>query len=154
MAGARGAHPDLYVYLFFLLAFVLVGYRQVSAVLRANLLIPALLALAVCSALWSVSPIITLQMCIQVGLCTLFACYLSARMTSETLMNLLMFVGVIAAALSILFALFLPSYAVTDGNTGAWQGICSQKNGFGMSMAFLLTPVFFTDKYGRLRKMI
>jgi exopolysaccharide production protein ExoQ len=154
MAGARGAHPDLYVYLFFLVGFVLVGYRQVWAVLRANLIIPALLALAVCSALWSVSPIITLQMWIQVGLCTLFACYLSARMTSERLMSLMMFFGVVAAALSLLFALVLPRYAITDGATGAWQGICSQKNALGTSMAFLLTPVFFTDKYGIGRKLL
>lgn len=154
MAGARGAHPDLYVYLFFLLGFVLVGHRQVWAALKANLLIPALLALAVCSALWSKAPIITLQMCIQVGLCTLFACYLSARMTSERLMSLMMFFGVIAAGLSILFALVLPRYGITAGSTGAWQGITSQKNALGTDMAFLLTPVFFTDKYGRGRKLL
>jgi exopolysaccharide production protein ExoQ len=154
MAGQRGAHYYLYVDLLFLLAFVLGGYRQVWSVLRRNLLVPAILSLAVCSALWSPSPTITLQMCIQVGLCTLFACYLSARYTTDRLMQLLIFMGVIAALLNVLFALALPRYGIFQGYAGgAWQGICSHKNTLGISMAFLLTPVFFTGAYDRNRKI-
>jgi exopolysaccharide production protein ExoQ len=154
MAGQRGAHYYLYVDLLFLLAFVLAGYRQVWTVLRRNLLVPAILSLAVCSALWSPSPTITLQMCIQVGLCTLFACYLSARYTTDRLMQLLIFMGVIAALLNVLFALALPRYGIFQGYAGgAWQGICSHKNTLGISMAFLLTPVFFTGAYDRNRKI-
>ena len=155
MGAARGSHYTLYVYLLFLLGFVLVGYRQVWVVVKRNLLIPAMLALAVCSALWSGSPVITLQMCIQVGLCTLFACYLSARCTTERLMQLLIFMGVAAALLSILFALVLPTYGIFQGYAGgAWQGICDHKNTLGISMAFLLSPVFFTKAYSRGRKLI
>jgi exopolysaccharide production protein ExoQ len=153
MAGARGAHYYLYVDLLSLLGFVLAGYRQVWTVLRRNLLVPGILSLAVCSALWSPSPTITLQMCIEVGLCTLFACYLSARYTTDRLMQLLIFMGVIAALLNVLFALALPRYGIFQGYAGgAWQGICSHKNTLGISMAFLLTPVFFTDAYDRNRK--
>jgi exopolysaccharide production protein ExoQ len=116
--------------------------------------VPAILSLAVCSALWSPSPTITLQMCIQVGLCTLFACYLSARYTTDRLMQLLIFMGVIAALLNVLFALALPRYGIFQGYSGeAWQGICSHKNTLGISMAFLLTPVFFTGAYDRNRKI-
>jgi len=154
IGGGGGSHYYLYVNLLFLLGFVLVGYRLVWAVLRRNPLIPAMLVLAACSVLWSVSPTITVNSCIEVCLCTLFACYLSARLTAERLMSLLMFVGWIAAVLSILFATFLPAYGITDGANGEWVGICSQKNELGVSMAFLLTPVFFTNSYGRGRKLI
>jgi exopolysaccharide production protein ExoQ len=155
MAGARGAHPQLYVYVFILFAFVVAGHRQVWAALKSNPLIVAMLALAVCSASWSDSPVITLQMCAQVGLCTLFACYLSTRFTSERLMDLLIFMGVVSAVLSVIFVFALPGYGIFQGyEGGAWQGICPHKNTFGVSMAFLLSPVFFTNSYGRTRKWL
>ncbi len=153
--GARGSHYYLYVYLLFLLGFVLAGHRQIWAVLKENLIVPAMLALAVCSAAWSVSPMITVQMCIQVGLCTLFACYLSARYSSERLMQFLIFMGVVSALLSILFVFALPAYGTFQGyGKGAWQGITNHKNSLGISMAFLLTPVFFTNAYGRGRRIL
>jgi exopolysaccharide production protein ExoQ len=155
MGGARGSHLLLYVNLLSLLGFVLAGYKQVLTALRKNPLIPAMLTLAVCSALWSVSAQITLQMSVGAGLCTLFACYLSARYTAERLMQLLIFMGVASGVLSIFFALALPAYGLFQGyGGGAWQGICDHKNTLGISMAFLLTPVFFTDAYGRGRKLI
>ncbi len=114
-----------------------------------------MLGLAVCSALWSASPQITIQMSIQVGICAFFACYLSTRFTTEHLMQLLIFMGVASALLSIFFALALPAYGVFQGyKGGAWQGICDHKNTLGISMAFLLTPVFFTSAYGRGRKLL
>jgi exopolysaccharide production protein ExoQ len=149
-----GSRYGIYVVLLFLFGFVVAGYREVWAVLRRNPLIIAMLGLAVCSLLWTVSTTITINACIQVGLCTLFACYLSERMTTERLMDLLIFIGSIAAVLSVLFALFLPSYGISDGPKGEWLGICSQKNELGTSMAYLLTPVFFTNSYSRSRKLI
>ena len=155
MAGPRGSHLPLVVHILFLLGFVLVGHLQVWSVLKKNLLIMAMLALAACSALWSASPTITLQMCVEVGLCTLFGCYLSARYRTERFMQLLIFMGVVSALLSILFALALPSYGIFQGyGGGAWEGISKHKNGLGVGMAFLLTPVFFTNYYGRWRKLL
>jgi exopolysaccharide production protein ExoQ len=154
VAGGRGAHYYLYVNLLFLFGFVLAGHRQILAVLKKNMLIVAMLALGVCSALWSASPKITLQMCIEVGLCTFFGCFLATRYTTERLMRLLMFMGAIAALLSIFFALALPNYGVFQGYAGhAWQGICNHKNTLGISMAFLLTPALFSQSYGRGRRL-
>jgi exopolysaccharide production protein ExoQ len=155
MGGARDSHLALYVNLLFLLAFVSAGYKQVLATLKENPFIPTMLALAACSALWSTSAQITLQMSIEVGLCALFACYLSARYTAERLMQLLIFMGVVSGLLSIFFALALPAYGIFQGYAGgAWQGICDHKNTLGISMVFLLTPIFFTDAYSRWRKLI
>jgi exopolysaccharide production protein ExoQ len=155
MGGPGGSHSTLIVNLLFLLGFGLAGYRQALGTLKRNPLIPAMFALAVCSALWSASPQITIQMSIQTGLCAFFACYLSSRFTTEHLMQLLIFMGVASAFLSIFFALALPGYGVFQGyEGGAWQGICDHKNTLGISMAFLLTPVFFTSAYGRGRKLL
>jgi exopolysaccharide production protein ExoQ len=152
--GAGSAHVYWYIYLLSLLGFVLAGHRMVWQVIKRNPLIFAILALAVCSALWSSSPQITLQMSIQVGLCTLFACYLSARYTSERLMQLLIFMGVASSFLTILFVFALPGYGLFQGHAGAWQGICDHKNTLGLSMAFLVSPVFFVNSYSRGRRLL
>lgn len=155
MAGARGSHLHLYVYMLFLLGFVLAGHRRVWATVKNNLVVLAMLIVAACSAFWSVAPVITLQMTIQVGLCTLFACYISSRYTIERLMQLFVFMGVASALLSILFVIALPAYGVFQGYAGgAWQGITNQKNTLGLSMAFLLTPIFFMNSHSRNRRIL
>jgi O-antigen ligase len=155
MGGPRDSHLYLRVYYLFLLGFVLAGHAQVWAVVKNNLLVIAMLALAACSALWSTSPVITLEMTVQVGLCTLFACYLSGHYTTERLMELFIFVGVVSALLSILFVIALPSYGVFQGyEGGAWQGITNQKNALGVNMGFLLTPILFTKAHSRSRKLV
>ena len=154
MAGARASHNYIYVNLALLFGFVFAGHSQIWDTLKKNRLIIVSLVLAVCSAMWSASPTITLQMCVEVGLCTLFACYLSTRYTTERLMELVVFMGVASALLSILFALALPSYGIFQGYSGgAWQGICTSKNTLGITMAYLLTPVFFTTSYSRGRRL-
>lgn len=154
MSGARASHNYIYVNLVMLAGFVFAGHRQIWDTLRANKLILASLMLAVCSAAWSASPVITVQMCIQVGLCTLLACYLTTRYTTERFMELLILMGVIAAFMSTFFAVAMPSYGIFQGYAGgAWQGICPSKNALGISMAYLLTPVFFTRSYGRGRRL-
>jgi exopolysaccharide production protein ExoQ len=151
--GASSSHMFQYVYLAILLGFVVSGYRQVLSVLKKNPLICAILGFALCSTLWSSAPNLTIQMCLKVSLCSLFACYLSARYTTERLMRLMVFMGVPAALLSILFAVALPSYGIFQGYSGgAWQGICQHKNALGVSMAFLLSPIFFTTAYTRVAK--
>jgi O-antigen ligase len=70
-------------------------------------------------------------------------------------MQLLIFMGVASAFLSILFVLGLPGYGIFQGYAGGgWQGICDHKNTLGLSMAFLLSPVFFTSSYSRGQKLI
>jgi exopolysaccharide production protein ExoQ len=150
----RGSRVWLYLQLFIFFSFVMVGYRQVLDVVKKNLAIPLMLGLAVVSARWSASTQITLQMCIEAGLCTLFACYLSARYTTERLMQLMIFMGVTAGVLDIVFAVMMPAYGIFQGYGGnAWQGICNHKNTLGISSVFLLSPVFFTESYGRWRKV-
>jgi O-antigen ligase len=154
MAGGRASHNYIYVNLVLLAGIVFAGHRQIGDTLRVNKLIIASLALAMCSAAWSASPVITLQMFIQVGLCTLLACYLGTRYTTERFMELLILMGVIAAFMSVFLAVAMPSYGIFQGYSGgAWQGVCPSKNALGISMAYLLSPVFFTRSYGPGRRL-
>jgi exopolysaccharide production protein ExoQ len=155
MAGPAGSHNYVYVQLFFLLGFVLAGHQLIWATVKKNWLIPAMLGLAFCSVLWSASPIISLQICIEVGLCTLFGCYLSAKYDTDRLMQFVIFMGTVAALLSIFFAVALPSYGRFQGYApDAWQGICNHKNSLGISMAYVLSPIFFTNSYSRGRRIL
>jgi exopolysaccharide production protein ExoQ len=153
--SGRDYHTALYVILIFQLAFAAAGNRKIWLLLKEHPLIPAGLALPTLSALWSATPIPTLQMAIELTLCTLFVCFLWTRFSTEQLMSLLMLMGVVASALSIFFVIALPSYGIFAGYAGgAWQGICDHKNTLGLSMAYLLTPVFFAQQYSRLRRQL
>jgi exopolysaccharide production protein ExoQ len=144
---AQGIRGSFVIYVVISVAFILAGNRILWRVLVKNPLILGGILLAAVSALWSESPLITLRASAEVMLATLFACYLSAKMPTERLMRLLMFVGVVAGVLSTALALALPQYGIFQGyGGGAWEGICSHKNTLGLSMAFLLTPVFFVTK--------
>lgn len=139
-------HASLYINMAFQAAFALSSVRAIWTTLRRNPLIALGPVLIFASALWSDSAGNTIRMGIEVCLCTFFTCYLSARMTTERLLRLLMLMGVASALLSALFALALPSYGIFAGyGGGAWNGICDHKNTLGLSMTWLLTPVFFVD---------
>jgi exopolysaccharide production protein ExoQ len=54
------------------------------------------------------------------------------------------FVGCAAAITSLGLIVFLPSYGITQiSGYHEWRGITSHKNALGLSMVYLLTPVFF-----------
>lgn len=149
----RGSHVFLYLNFAILGAFVAVGWPGIWDRLKQNLLLSATLMLALSSILWTSSIKITFQMFIQISLCTLFACYLSIRVSTRQLMHILMAVGVIASLLSIAFAIALPSYGIFAGyGSGAWQGICNHKNTLGVSSTYLLLPAFFVTDYSRLTR--
>ena len=148
--AARGSRVFLYLNYAILGAFVAVGWPGIWIRLKQNLLLSATLCLALTSCLWTSSVKITVQLFVEISLCTLFACYLSIRVSTRQLMQILMFMGVVASLLSIVFAIALPSYGIFAGyGTTAWQGICNHKNTLGVSSAYLLLPAFFATHYSR-----
>lgn len=155
-AGPRADYRvPLYVIMAIQAAFAVAGKRKIWATLKQNPLVLAGLFLILASVLWSGAVVNTLHMWVEVSLCTLFACYLSTRMTAERLMSQLMFMGFAASLLSILFVVALPHYGLFAGygNT-AWQGICDHKNTLGLSMAYLLTPVFYVRQFSRTKRLL
>jgi exopolysaccharide production protein ExoQ len=145
MRMQSGVRPDAVLFYAFMTGLMFAGRTEIiRAVTKHSFIVLSGPILAAASTLWSGSPLLTLRYSLDLALATAFACYLSERFSSEHLMRLLIFVGTAAAALSIGLALFLPSYGMFqryDG--GAWQGIFSHKNALGLTMASLLTPIFF-----------
>ncbi len=155
-AGARADyHVPLYIIMVIQAALAFAGKRKIWVALKQNPLVLAGLTLILISVLWSGSVVNTIHMWVEVSLCTLFACYLSTRMTAERLMSQLMIMGVAASLLSILFAAALPRYGIFAGyGSIAWQGICDHKNTLGLSMAYLLTPVFYARQVSSTKKLL
>jgi exopolysaccharide production protein ExoQ len=141
---SQGIRPHVVLYLASMVTFILTGYREIWRVMLRNKFLLLAPLLAILSAAWSESPLLTLRTSAELTMTTLFAFYLSERLSTEQLMKLLMFVGTIAAILSVVLACFLPQYGIYHRDaSNAWEGICSHKNALGVGMTFLLTPVFF-----------
>jgi O-antigen ligase len=151
---SAGFHASLYIILLIQALFAAAAKRKILTALKANPSVIAGLVLILISAFWSGSLVSTIHMWIEVSLCTLFACYLTVRITTERLMSLLMFMGVASSLLSIFFVVALPSYGVFAGYSGgAWQGITDHKNTLGLSMAYLLTPIPFAQHCRRWQRL-
>lgn len=117
---------------------------------------PSLLALpilAVASTAWSQDPLQSFLFGTLALAATIFAFYLSARLSPEEQLELFMFVGIAVLLSSIALALLVPSVGVMqlDGK-GAWQGLFNHKNRCAMGMAFLLTPALFLAAPHAMRK--
>lgn len=111
-------------------------WRQIIYVITRDKLLLALVGIAVISILWSVVPELTLRRGVALGGTTLFAAYVAARYSMSELLRLLAWALGIAALLSLLFALALPSYGIyIDPRGEAWAGIYWHKNTLGRTMA-------------------
>jgi exopolysaccharide production protein ExoQ len=144
---SQGFRPQVILYTVFMLTLVLAGYQRIWRGLVSNKLLLAGPLFAALSSIWSEAPLLTLRASVELFITTFFAFYLSERITTERLMKLLMFVGTVAAILSFALVLLAPAYGIYHRDGGsAWQGICSHKNGLGIGMSFLLTPVFFSSE--------
>jgi exopolysaccharide production protein ExoQ len=141
---AQGIRPQVVLYYLLMAVFIVSGYREIWRVILNNKVLLLAPLFAAFSATWSESPLMTFRASFELMMTTLFAFYLTERFSTDRLMKLLMFVGTVAGLLSVILAVFLPNYGIYHRGGGAeWQGICSHKNALGVSMAFLLTPVFY-----------
>jgi exopolysaccharide production protein ExoQ len=142
----QAIRPQVVLYYAFMIGFILVGYQEIWRVAVRNKFLLLAPLLATLSAAWSASPAMTLRGALELIMTTLFAFYLSERFSTEHLMKVLMFTGTVAAILSVLLVLVAPKYGIYHRDaSGAWQGMFNHKNGLGIGMAFLLTPMFFSN---------
>jgi O-antigen ligase len=65
---------------------------------------------------------------------TLFGVYLATRYSSSEILRILVWTLSIAALLSVVFAVALPSYGISSNSRGAWRGIYPHKNALGSLM--------------------
>jgi exopolysaccharide production protein ExoQ len=142
----QGIRPLVVFYYLSTLLVMFIAFKEIWRVAIRNKLIIMGILYAGLSVVWSESKLLTVRGMIELAMTTFFAFYLSERFTTERLMRLLVFVGVVTGVSSIVLVLFFPAYGLylRDGGGGTqWQGLFSHKNGLGMEMAFLLTPIFF-----------
>lgn len=128
------------------------GLRAIIRGFRENLLISALVAFAFVSVFWSQNPRKTIADSAFLAVNVALALYLLWRFSSNDVMKLMMFVGSIAAAGSLILILFFPQYGTQLRGAyanGAWQGIFGHKNACAAALTYLLTPACFVRMSGR-----
>lgn len=128
-----------FLFLVYVITFLLIVLRWknvVRAVTREKFLL-LLVGLAVLSIIWSAEPMITLRRSVSLLGTTLVGVYLATRYSLKEQLWLLAGTLGIAAVLSLLFSLAVPSYAIHQGgpHSGAWRGIYVHKNAMGQPMA-------------------
>jgi len=104
----------------------------------------AILAIfALASISWSQSSISSLGSAFLYILDTLFVFYLFSRFSAEQRIRLLLILGWICLALSIILSLWFPDYGIdhTQQN-GEWKGIYGQKNMCAMATLYMLPAAF------------
>lgn len=148
-ARTAGAHLTSQLsILFALLTTVAIVVSRASLVVRAcrdNWIFAALVIVALASTAWSENPLLTIQASVMIMLNTLFAFYLSRRFDVGRQMQLVLLLGWIAAALSVVLALGFPSVGIDQRQgVGAWQGVSVHKNSCAILMAYVLSPMLFS----------
>ena len=115
----------------FVALLVILHWKQVAYVATRNIPLLVFLAMAVFSVVWSADIASTLD--INRGLLRtfLFAAYFAARYSLKEQMQILLWVIGIAAVLSLLVCLGVPSYGIKEDG---WQGIFPYKNYMGRAM--------------------
>jgi len=138
------------------LPIILSRWRSVLNTALNMKLFTASALLAIASTVWSQDPAISLRSSVYLLSNTLLAFALISRFRFGELMRLIMRLGVMAAAISILMAAVLPHYAWTTTGTShvALQGAFMAKNVLGTVFVLLLTPAFFARGISPFRRAI
>lgn len=89
-------------------------WRQFINVLTRDKLLLLLVVVALCSLFWSVSPEVTLRRSVALVGTTAIGAYLATRYTVGGQLRLLAWALGIAALLSLVFGLLLPSYEISS----------------------------------------
>jgi exopolysaccharide production protein ExoQ len=126
------------------LLLILPRWKQFLHVAAGDKLLLLLVFIAVVSILWSAAPEVTLRRLVSLMGGTLFAIYVATRYDLGYILRLLAWTLGIAALLSLVFALALPSLGTAQYGPDAgiaWKGIYGQKNVLGRTM--VLSAVIF-----------
>ncbi|AFY54574.1 lipid A core-O-antigen ligase-like enyme [Rivularia sp. PCC 7116] len=139
--------------------FVVLRWKQVFAVVIKEKLLWILIATVCASVIWSDFPMKTLEEILPLLRVTLFGIYFAARFTIKEQLQLLSWAFGIAALLSLIVCVALPSYGVVGVglivgqeelvHSGAWRGVYNHKTFLGsiMSLGALILMFYGIDKY-------
>lgn len=116
---------------------ILGRWRQFTNAAMRDKLLVLLVVIAFLSVLWSAAPEITVRRIVALAGTTMIGMYFASRYDVRELLGLLAWAIGIAAVLSLVFSLALPSYGIDPGSDdGSWRGIYpGGKNALGRNMA-------------------
>lgn len=139
--------------------FVALHWRKVFAIVIKEKLLWILIGTVCASIIWSDLPMKTFEEILPLLRVTLFGIYFAARFTIKEQLQLLSWAFGIAALLSLIVCIALPSYGVVGVglivgqeelvHSGAWRGIYNHKTFLGsiMSLGGLILMFCGIDKY-------
>jgi exopolysaccharide production protein ExoQ len=142
--------------LIYVVTFVLLvlRWKKVFFVLKADKIIWILLGFAVASILWSIDPVITFVRCVALIGTSLFGLYLATRYSLEEQLQILALTFGVVIALSFISILLLPQYGImAAAHAGAWRGIYNHKNVLGKMMV-LSSLIFLMQTSVSKRRML
>ncbi|HHP7231036.1 MAG TPA: O-antigen ligase family protein [Xenococcaceae cyanobacterium] len=137
--------------LIYFIAFILLflRWKKVLPVLVRGRLIWLLIIFAGFSYFWSALPEQTFRYVIYGIGTTAFGLYLATRYTLKEQLDILAGTFAVAVVLSLIFIVALPHYGIMGGvHAGAFRGIYTHKNQFGIIMA-LASVIFFLKAIAR-----
>lgn len=124
-------------------------------VLLANPLLTIFLAYVCLSVLWSFDPGVSWEPVFWSFLMALFGLYVAVRYSLEDMFTVLVYTLILSILLSIVLAIIAPQGAIHgpgSAHAGAWRGIYSHKNQFGIFMALGFVHVLLLgSRWGRWR---
>ena len=128
--------------------------KSVIELCRRDRVFAALAAWIMVSCFWSQLPTVSLEWAPVAALTIVFAFYLYRRFSTGQQIQLLLLLGWICLALSIVLSLFFPKYGIDHTETtAAWRGMYTHKNICAMTTAFLLPGALHAPATGFLSKV-
>jgi exopolysaccharide production protein ExoQ len=112
-----------------------------------------LLALAVCSTLWSDDPVVTFRRSLALSATSMFGLYFSMRYDLRQQVRLLASMCGLSAVCSFVFGLLGIGHSV-DEIPGAWFGIYLHRNSLGKMMVFSALVFFFLERLDPERRWL
>jgi exopolysaccharide production protein ExoQ len=134
------SHPlnaGVFVLIYFITYILLfLRWRKLTYTLSKNKFLWGLMAIVICSFLWSLYPTNTFIESVRVISSSSFGLYFATRYTLKEQLKILSSVFMVAVFASIVFVVLPPHYGIMGGiHAGAWRGIYVHKNLFGLIMA-------------------
>ncbi|MBF5042765.1 O-antigen ligase family protein [Aggregicoccus sp. 17bor-14] len=132
--------------------FVVLRWRTVRRGFRRGKAVLGLTLLSIGSAAWSLDGSFTFRKALILAGTTFFGAYLAGRFNGRELLQRLSEALVLSLLLSVVFALFLPSYGIDrELHEGAWQGVYAQKNILGRISVLAAFTLAIQGAAGRAR---
>jgi len=129
-------------------------WQTILPIIRQTAIIWLLVFLAFISITWSINPKLTLLRSVSLAGTTCFGVFFSFRYRLEQQLQIVAFVIITMAIISLLLITVVPSEAIMHGvHEGAWRGTFFHKNFLGKNMVIGMLAVLMLNLVGKIRPL-